>query len=55
MLFRDTLNSIQNEIPMHFGIDGKLQNTVNISSSQLELNATCITEYSSNLGYTIPI
>jgi hypothetical protein len=54
-LFGDILDAIEHEIPTRIGLDGKMQNTVKISPSQLMLNATRITERSSNLGDAISI
>lgn len=54
-LFADILNAIEREIPTRIGLDSNIQNTVRISASQLMLNATRITEHSSNLGDASPI
>ena len=54
-LFHDALHNIEHEIPTAIGIDGKVKNPVTISAIQLMLNATRITERSSNIGDAIPI
>lgn len=54
-MFDDVLRGIENKIPTAIGLDGKMKNPVKISASQLTLNATRITERSSNLGDAAPI
>jgi hypothetical protein len=54
-IFSDVLNGIPREIPTAIGIDGKIRNPITVSSDELTLNATLITERSSNIGDAVPI